>query len=121
MFVPFQIVPFTSGIGKAIVCLLSSVLVEILTSILISLPDGGTSVNLPFTLASINISLNFIVYFSILFMIVTDVLASMVLGLVSKGEEKEGVKFIIPIIAIGLVVYFIARVILLKYFSGVFG
>ena len=54
-------------------------------------------------------------------MVVTDILASFVLGLVNKGEEKEGVKFIIPMIAIGLVIYFISRVILLRYFSGVFG
>ena len=79
------------------------------------------NVSLPFTLTNVTISLNFVVYFSILFMVVTDILASFVLGLVNKGEEKEGVKFIIPMIAIGLVIYFISRVILLRYFSGVFG
>lgn len=112
---------FAVSIGAPLLFGLSSVLVEILTNMLGSLPEEGMTVNLPFTLTSVSISVNFVIYFSILFMIVTDVLGSFVLGLVNKGEEKEGVKFIIPMIAIGLVVYFISRVILLRYFSGVFG
>jgi len=112
---------FAVAFGAPLLFGLSSVLVEILTNMLSSLPSDGMNVSLPFTLTNVTISLNFVVYFSILFMVVTDILASFVLGLVNKGEEKEGVKFIIPMIAIGLVIYFISRVILLRYFSGVFG
>jgi len=112
---------FAVAFGAPLLFGLSSVLVEILTNMLSSLPSDGMNVSLPFTLTNVTISLNFVVYFSILFMVVTDILASFVLGLVNKGEEKEGVKLIIPMIAIGLVIYFISRVILLRYFSGVFG
>ena len=112
---------FAVPIGAPLLFGLSSVLVEILTNILSSLPSQEVDVNLPFTLTNINISVNFVVYFSVMFMIITDVLASFVLGLVSKGKEKDGIKFILPLIGIGLVIYFTARIVLLRYFSGVFG
>ena len=112
---------FAVSIGAPLLFGLSSVLVEILTNILSSLPSQEVDVNLPFTLTNINISVNFVVYFSVMFMIITDVLASFVLGLVSKGKEKDGIKFILPLIGIGLVIYFTARIVLLRYFSGVFG
>ncbi|MBU0467340.1 MAG: type II secretion system F family protein [Nanoarchaeota archaeon] len=111
---------FAVAIGAPLLFGLSSVLVEILTGILSNLPSQQVQVNLPFTLTEINISVNFVVYFSILFVIVTDILASMVLGLVSRGKEREGIRFVLPLIFVSLAVFFVSRIVILKYFSGVF-
>lgn len=113
---------FAVAIGAPILFSLSSVLVEVLTNILSDLPSIETSqANVPFTLTSVNISVDFITYFSIIFLILVNILASLLLGLVSKGEEKEGLKYAVPLIILSTAVFFIVRFFLLSYFSGIGG
>jgi pilus assembly protein TadC len=96
---------------------LSTVLVEILTNLLSGIPDvEGTSV--PFTLSTISVSVAFIKYFALTFIIVIDILAALVLGLVSKGEEKEGLKYLPALLIIGLAVFFGVRVLLSNVMAG---
>jgi len=110
---------FAVAIGSPALFGLSSVLVEVLTNILGNIPeiDTGAS-NLPFTLTSVNISITFIIYFSMVFLIMTNILASMLLGLVSKGEEKAGIKYTVPLVTLGIAVFFIVRVVILSRFSS---
>ncbi len=109
---------FAVSFGAPLLFSLSSVLVEVLTTILSSFPDtGSSSTNLPFSLSKISITVNFVIYFAVFFLIVIDLLASLVIGLVNKGEEKEGFKFTIPLIIMSLSVFFISRFIIMKYFS----
>lgn len=112
---------FAATIGAPMLFSLSVVLVEILTNILSTIPSTEVGLNLPFTLSKINISTTFITYFTLIFLIVTDVLSSLVIGLVSRGEEKEGFKFMIPIITLSLIVFFGIKIILTKYFFSSFG
>jgi len=111
---------FATAIGAPALFALSSVLVEILSSVLATIPEVQTSTSLPFTLTKITVSVKFITYFSTTFIIVTDILGSLVLGLVSKGEEKEGIKFMVPLLIMSLLVFFLARIILLGFFSDFF-
>ncbi len=97
---------------------LSNVLVEVLTNILSGLPETDTSANLPFTLSKINISIAFIKYFSIIFMITIDFFSSLVLGLVSKGQEKQGLKYFPIIVALSMAVFFGARIIIARFLEG---
>ena len=99
---------------------LSSVLVETLINLLSGLPSVGGA-NLPFTLSSVSVSANFIKYFSIVFIVVSDVLASLVLGLVNKGEEKEGLRYMPFLLVISLSVFFVIRFLLLNVMGGFFG
>lgn len=100
---------------------LSNVLVGILTNIFSSLPDiPNASINLPFNLSKINISTTFVLYFSIAFIIVTDILASLILGLINKGEEKQGLKFLPVIIVLSLGVFFITRVVVGNFVGSLF-
>ena len=112
---------FAVAIGAPVLFGLSAVLVEVLTNLFANIPAIETSTQVPFTLSKISISIDFITYFSIVFIVVTDILASLVIGLVNKGEEKEGLKYMIPLIIISLVSFFIVRFMLLNYFSGLFG
>jgi len=115
---------FAVGIGAPSLFALSSVLVQVLTSILGNIPDigaGATGLTLPFTLSTINISVTFIIYFSLAFLITIDILASLLLGLVNQGDEKMGLKYVIPLVATSLTVFFIVRLSILNYFSDLVG
>ena len=97
---------------------LSTVLVEILSRILSDIPVQDTNINLPFTLSKISISVDFIKYFSLIFMVVIDICASLVLGLVSKGEEKQGLRYLPVILIMSLSIFFISRIIINNFMSG---
>ena len=110
---------FAVAVGAPLLFSLSTVLVQVLTTILGDLPAIETQANLPIALTSVNISTTFIFYFAILFMVVIDILASLLLGLVSKGEEREGLKYIAPLIAVSMTVFLIIRTFLNSYFEGI--
>jgi len=101
---------------------LSNVLVSVLSSLLKELPAASTqaSVQMPFTMTSVSISPVFINYFSIIFIIMLDVLASMILGLVSKGEEKEGIRYLVPILILSLGIFFAVKLFLSGFLAGLF-
>ncbi len=99
---------------------LSTTLVEILTNIFSGIPEIETTANIPFTLSKINVSLNFILYFSVIFIIVIDICSAMILGLVNKGDEKEGFRYILPIIGVSLSVFFISKIILSNFITEFF-
>ncbi len=100
---------------------LSNILVGVLTSLLSGLSvDQTTSARLPFTMSSINISTNFILLFSLTFMLMLDILASLVLGLVSKGEEKEGLRYFVPILMLSYGIFFAVKIFLSNFMKGLF-
>lgn len=118
MYVIFII--FAVSIGAPLLFGLSSVLVGVLTGIFKSLPETGTSAALPFSFSEINISMTFIFYFSMTFILAMNIMAALMIGLVSKGQEKEGLKYIIPLTITGVIVYLISRKFLLGTFSSFF-
>lgn len=111
---------FAVAIGAPVLFGLSSVLVEILTELLSTLPEIDKSVSVPFTLTSVSISVTFITYFSLFFIVATDIMASLVLGLVSKGEEKEGLKYLLPLALVSVIIFLVVRIFLRNYFTGLF-
>jgi len=110
-------------IGAPVLFSLSTLLVETLINTISSMQGIETmaSSSVPFTFSAVNVSLDFIKYFSIVFIIMTDVLASLVLGLVGKGEEREGVKYIIPMTLISLVLFFALRYLLAGFVVNLMG
>lgn len=114
---------FAVAVGAPVLFSLSSVLVGVLTSLFANLPamDAAATARLPLTLTKVAISTEFVTYFSLTFIVVSDILASLVLGLVSKGEEKEGVKYIAPIVLLSVACFFGVKYILGTYFAGFFG
>lgn len=108
------------SVGAPLLFSLSSILVETLITLLSGLPSIEASTNMPFTLSSVSFSINFIKYFSLVFIIVIDILASFVLGLVTKGDEKEGLRFLIPMLAISIIIFFLIRIILRGVMASLF-
>lgn len=97
---------------------LSNVLVGTMTNMLGGVSPVEMPTNLPFSFTSVNISQKFVLYYSLIFIFVLDCLASIVLGLVSKGEEKQGLKFLIPILFISFSVFLIMKFVLEKFLAN---
>lgn len=111
---------FAVSIGAPLLFGLSNVLVEVMTGIFSevgSTQSAGSAV--PFSFSEVQVSTTFIFYFSLTFIVAMCLMASLMLGLVSKGKEREGLKYIIPLLIISISVFLISRIFLLKNFSGV--
>lgn len=101
------------GIGAPVLFGLSSVLVEIVIDLASKMPIiSTTQTNLPFTFNQISLSLSFVVYFSIAFIVMSDLIASILIGLVNKGEGKQGLKYFIPLTLVSLGIFFAIRILL---------
>jgi len=97
---------------------LSGVLVQTMTDLMGGVNPESLPQNVPISFSSVNISVNFIHYFSILFIIVMDVLASLVLGLVGKGSEKEGLRYLPVMLILSLGIFFSLGKILSSVMAG---
>jgi len=108
------------AIGSPILFGLSSFLVEVLQTNLaqIEVPKTAT---LPISFSKVNLSSSFILTFSVISLLTSSILGSLVLGLISKGKEKAGLKFVPILVALTLAIFFATRFILKLFIGGLFG
>lgn len=112
---------FAVGVGAPILFGLSSVLVEVIINIVRSLPaTSASSMNMPFTFRDIGLSPLFLRYFALVFLLATDLISSMVIGLVNAGEEKSGLKYFIPLSSVSIAIFFGIRLTIGKAIIGSF-
>lgn len=111
---------FATAVGAPVLFGLASILVEVLSTIVSTIPSTQAGSAIPLTFSEINISISFITYYSLIFLIVTDIIGSLVLGLVGKGEEKEGVKYMIPLIISSLFIFFAMKLLLRSFLLDLF-
>ncbi len=112
------------SIGAPLLFGLSSFLIGVLTDIMsgITIPAEATArMNLPLAVTEVSISTSFIIRYAIVSLITTSILGSLVLGLISKGKEKEGIKFIPALILLTVVVFFLVRTVIKNVLGGLFG
>jgi len=101
------------SVGAPILFGLSAVLVEVIINITGNVPElGNTDMNLPFTFSKLSISVNFVTYFALAFLMVTDFISCFVIGIVNKGEARSGLKYFLPILSISIVLFFIIKKVL---------
>ena len=116
------LISFGVNVGAPILFSLSTVLVQILTTIISDLPSSTSTVtNLPFSLGAISITPEFVTIFSLVFLFVSGILSSLMLGLVTKGDEKQGLRFIPFFIGISYAIFFISRIFLGNAFADLLG
>ncbi|MFH1500831.1 MAG: type II secretion system F family protein [archaeon] len=115
---------FASAIGAPVLFGLSSILVQVIIEVIGSLPEMttsvATSIKTPFTFSSLDISISFVIWFSVIFLIITNILSSLVIGLVNKGSEKEGLRYLLPLIALSLAIFFTIRTVLFRFIAESF-
>jgi pilus assembly protein TadC len=97
---------------------LSGVLVDTMTDLMAGVSMDSMPQSVPISFSAISISGTFIFYFSLCFIIVMDVMASLVLGLVSKGDEKEGLRYLPVMLILSLGIFFALGKILSGVMSG---
>lgn len=100
---------------------LSSFLVEVLTENLgtIELPETTTT-TLPISFTEVNITTDFVIIFAVIFLVTSCVLGSLILGLISKGRERDGIKFMPVLIALSLAMFFLVRFGIKNILGGLF-
>jgi Flp pilus assembly protein TadB len=111
------------AIGAPALFALSTILVEAMGGMMSSSPELETTIanlNVPVSFSKISVSLNFIVYYSLAFIVAIGFLSSLIIGLVSKGNEKYGLKYLIPILLIGISIFLLIRFLLSGFVSGLF-
>lgn len=96
---------------------LSGILVGTMTDMMGGVSAETLPSNLPVSFSSISISIDFVYYFSLIFIIVMNFMASLTLGLVSKGSEKEGLRYLPVMLMLSLGIFFAVG----KVLSGVMG
>jgi len=108
-------------VGAPMLFGLSSFLVEVLTENIgaIDIPES-TSMSMPMSFTAVSISVNFVIMFAVTFLITSSVMGSFILGLISKGKEREGLRFMPILIAISLGMFFLVRFAIKSMLGGLF-
>ncbi len=110
------------GFGAPLLFGLSSFLVEVLTVNLASIDIPTTSVasSMPLKFSSVSVSLEFVKMFSIVSLVTSSVLGSFILGLINKGKETRGIKYMPMLITLSLSMFFLVRFIIKGMLGGLF-
>jgi len=109
------------GLGAPMLYALSSFLVEVLTNVLagVEIPQT-TTMDLPISITQVSIGVDFVMKYVITSLVITSILGSMALGLISKGEEKQGLKYAPILVAVALGLFFTIRFFISTLLSGLF-
>lgn len=109
-------------VGAPLLFGLSSFLVQVITANLkaIEIPEIPMG-SVPISFTQVNIDPDFVVMFSVIFLVTSCLLGSFILGLISKGKEREGIKYMPVLIVISLTVFFLVRFAIKNMIGGLFG
>lgn len=110
------------GFGAPLLFGLSTFLVEVITKNLgaIEVPRLAQT-TLPISFAGVSITPDFVTMFAVIFLITSSVLGSLILGLISKGKERGGIRFIPILIVVTLAIFFLVRFAIRNMLSGLLG
>ena len=110
------------GFGAPMLFSLSTFLVEVITDIFskVQLPTANVATNIPITFSKITITPKFLNAYTISSLMLTSLLGSLILGLISKGKEKEGLKYVPVLIIMTLTLFFLIKYVMGKLLGGLF-
>jgi archaeal flagellar protein FlaJ len=109
-------------LGAPLLFGMSSFLVEFLIQNMqgIEMPQEAVS-QMPMTFTKISISGEFILIYSVVFLITSAIFGSLIVGSISKGKETEGLKFMPILLAVSLGLFFFIRWMIGGFFSSFLG
>ncbi len=90
---------------------LSSFLVEVISDIFskVELPPQDSSTNLPLSFTKVAVPPSFINTYTVVSLLLTSIMGSLILGLIAKGKEKEGLKFLPILVIITISLFFLVK------------
>lgn len=101
---------------------LSSFLVEVISDIFskVELPPAETAGSLPLSFTKVSITPSFINTYTLVAMLFTSFMGSLILGLIAKGKEKEGLKFLPILVIITVALYYLVKLAIKGLLGGLF-
>ncbi len=100
---------------------LSSFLIDVLRSSLTAVEIPATAVSsLPIKAVSVAIGSRFLLSFIIVFLVVNSFMASLLLGLIVKGRQREGFRYFFPMVALAIPLFLLSRYAIKTLLSGLF-
>jgi archaeal flagellar protein FlaJ len=110
------------GFGAPVLFSLSSFLITVMKDVFssVDIPQSSANIDIPINFSEIDLDPTFITNYTIMSMIITSIMGSMILGLISKGQKKAGLKFIPILIVLTISLFFIVRAIISTLLSGLF-
>jgi archaeal flagellar protein FlaJ len=110
------------GFGAPVLFSLSSFLISVMKDVFssVDIPQTTASVDIPINFSEINLDPSFITQYTIISMVITSIMGSMILGLISKGEKKAGLKFMPVLIVLTISLFFIVRMVISTLLGGLF-
>jgi hypothetical protein len=102
---------------------LGTFLVEVLTTNLQSMdiPDTALAGSLPLSFTESSLDTGFVIRYAAIFLVTSSVLGSLILGLISKGKEREGIKFMPILVTLSLAIFFLIRFGIRNMLGGLLG
>lgn len=108
--------------GAPILFGFSSFLIQVLLKNLGAVDIAGgqltQQISLPIQLSNIAISPDFVIFFIIVSLLTTSIMGSFVLGAISKGKPREGLKYIPILCFLSVGLFFLVRFIITNAFGG---
>ena len=110
------------GFGAPMLFGLSSFLVEVITDIFskIEIPAADIGRKLPLTFTKVSITPEFVNTYVIISMMATSFMGSLILGLIAKGKEKEGLKYLPILVILTLCLFFLVKFLIKTLLGGLF-
>ena len=80
--------------------------------------DMAISGSMPVSAANIQMRPEFLSEFAVVSLSVSSIFGSLIMGLILKGNGREGIKYIPFLVIISLVLFFLSEYIMNTFFSG---
>jgi archaellum biogenesis protein FlaJ (TadC family) len=100
------------GIGAPLLFGLSSFLVEVIRNLLsnVQLPEEQMAMmTLPIKFTSVPLESSFVIRYALISLATSSIMGGFIIGLIAKGKEREGAKYIPLLIIIAIIVFFVIR------------
>jgi len=111
---------FAGCVGAPVLYALSGFLIGTITRLggMVSISDEVTS-KMPLHMKfGIGISPDFLFLFSVIAIVITSVFGGLIIGLISSGKEKDGIRYVPILVIISLTVYFVAGLMINMMFGS---
>ncbi len=116
MYVIF--VTFAGCVGAPVLYALSSYLVETLGKFGTLAPPEAFTAQVPFMkFSGITVSPEFMSFFFLAAIFITTVFGGLIIGLISSGKERAGIRYIPVFVTIAFVLFFVLRVLVVEMFG----
>ncbi len=119
MYVIF--IAFAGCMGAPALYAISGFLIKTITELgsMVSVTELPSVSNVPMIkLGTVSISENFLYWFSLASIFLTSMFGSLIIGMISSGKTKSGIKYAPVLVILAFLIYFVAKIVAEGIFAG---